>query len=1311
MIRDFSASLRRFSCTAALCLLPAAVAVADSPMFQLSPHGEKIADRYMNILLIDARNEVAFQRVYTAFKDEGKEYQLVNFIKNAIRLEPEQASLHIILGQLYAAFRDLHQAGVEFKAAARLEPQNFYARFLLANVYVKQSRMGEAMAEFKAGAALSTGMDDRVRCLHQLARVYGTVEQWDKARETWNEIAGLRSGDSRSYRLLADACRDFKQWDLAERWLNKVLELTRSDSRVTCLTLIELAEILTEQQRMEEAVAEYRKAKALVSETHWLSAEINERVRACFAARQRLADLREQLRDDLKNMPDDLHSLLELSEILVADDNLKEAAKYLQAATAASPRDVQILETYRALLVRLQDDAGFEAVSRRLIALSPQNVHYKLQDAEYHVSRGRFDRARAVWDTIIQEDPGQDARILAVARAMLLAGKLDWAESQYEQLIRVADTVDAYRIELADLYLLRSRELPPQETAKKKWVERSNAYIGKAEELLLTVSQRDTLTLAEVQWAGRLLLEQRRLQAARDILAAGRKRFPQDMGLAEMYGESCLLLGVTKTAGSGEQTKLYREAVDSHLAAYDLAPHPAIQREMNSRLMALCLGYGTHLVNGRAVQGGVGGLRPLLRKHAGDYFTRPKDPMPSWCIADIQQQAPPYVFDLLNVTNGPATVRIYVGPAHRVKSGLLYFNRAVERDALFVPGYLGKASAYSNEDSFEQAVIELRKASVIDPVNKWKYFLQIGDLYAREGQLEEALAFWDRVSERVFTDATVFFQLGTRYFRAEKMDASVKMLQQAIRINPDISFYHMTLGNVYDYLKRYNDAVSEFRRALETSSHGMLLPVRRRLAEIQLAWAYDLFDKQDYAAALKPLTEIRAFQEAMQAHYLKEEDAVALARLSPEAANVQVQIARCLTLTGDTAGAGALYSQVAKESPSAPIRLNPMRSVALGTLLQAQKAEGGLRADNLNLAGRSSARPFRLKKVRHVSLYDIAREASVTPEGLIYSGKFNWVKLEPLSGQIIGRKQAGGRAVRSRHGIELEIVTGKQGDALRIAGNEGTTDSVGLAYAWGGGVEHDVRIRLADLQITPQRIYFFADARPHSSWARIMALDPASGKLLWETAASDVRNIHAAGRFVAAIESRAHRTALRVYDADSGKQLLKKDLAPTGVWLAPVVWQDNVLLLDDIDWKLHKLNIRTGQFDFTIAFKGTFPRPPVVHEGVLYLHVRAYKERTIYLYAIAPEAGRILWRTDMQAMSVHSPPIFHDKDILYLNPETHTVFMINKATGTRHSEASYKQQMTKLQRDHIQTLRLYKDHLLLVGGRGSVDVFAIVDGE
>ncbi len=1266
----------------------------------------------MDVLLSDARNDFAFRQVYGAFKAESKEFLLVNFFQNAIRLDPKKGNLHIILGKLYASFRDLFQAGVKFRDAARLDVNDYYARYLLADVYFKQRKFENAAKGYRLAAALASDLNDRVRSLHGLARVHATLERFDDAKKTWEEIAELLPFDAGSFRKLTTAARAFSQWKLAERWLTKLLELLDEDTEGTCFALVDLGQVEFEQKQFDKAVLTYRKAKTYLSESHWLSEELNARIRQCFKEQQKLETLQAELETRVNKESPDVSDLLELAALRQAQGNAESASEHLAAASSASPRDVQILERYRSVLVELGNDEGVTDASRRLTALSPQNVHYKLQDAEYHISQKNRDAARAIWDAVIDEDKTQPSRYLSVARAMRRAGELDWSEEAYRSLLEVAPDVESYGLELAELYFQRSAETPESlegsdaggkkdaETeaknpeAMKQWLERTKGYLKKANDLIRAASERGRLTLAETQWAGQLLLEYRQLEESKAVIEAGRKRFAEDTGLARMHSETCLRLGASKPRNSSDQNTLYDRAVSSAMEAFDLAPHPAIKQEMNSELLSLAMGYGAWAKNKR---GGVRGLKPLLQKHSQDYFNRRDDPMPAWCIADIQQQAPPYYFSFPGLKGGPTKkpFGFYTGDMPRATFGLRFFTDALYRDPLFIPGYLGKSVSYVMRDSFEQAVVELRKASVIDPVNKWKYFLRIGDLFADQGQMEEALAFWGRVSERVFTDATVFYQLATRYFRAEQTEEALEMLGKAIEANPGIHSYYMTRGNIYDYLGDYPTAVHEYRKALELSSQSMLLPVRQRLSEIQRSWAYDLFDKNDTAKALAQFEEIRAFQEVLENYYRNENDERSLKRLSPEAADVQVQIARCLEAQNREDEAQAIYSKVSGELPTAPIRLSKIRTVSLKYYLSVRQKQGRLRADNFSTAGEIKPRPFKLRLLRHTRLYDIARTHSVTPNGVIYSGLARWLEVEPTSGKVL-RQMKPGKAILYHDGVELQVHRESLADRVQIIKGGKTVDVTGLP---------DAQIRVPSIHITPDRLILLASQgrRP-----RLVSIDTGSGSVEWKvTMSRHVQEIAFQGRYVASIEAIDNHSTLVVREAATGKAVLTKELPQQGIWIQPVIQGDKLFLCEDTTWQLHMLDIASGDFDYSIRFGGTFPRPPVIQEGVLYLHVRGYKARTIYLYAIQPQSGQILWKTDMKSMSVHSPPIFRGEDIVYLNPETNRVFMIDRKTGVRHSEASYKEQMTKQQRDFIQFMRPYKEHLLIVGGRGDLHAFGV----
>ncbi|MDA1139586.1 MAG: PQQ-binding-like beta-propeller repeat protein [Planctomycetota bacterium] len=1271
--------------------------------FKLSAERQKIVDRYMDVLLSDARNDFAFRQVYGAFKAESKEFLLVNFFQNAIRLDPKKGNLHIILGKLYASFRDLFQAGVKFRDAVRLDADDYYARYLLADVHFKQRKFEEAATGYRLAAALASDMNDRVRSLHGLAQVHATLERFEDARKTWDEIAELLPFDANSFRKLTNEAKSFKKWELAERWLTKLLELLTEDSEGACFALVDLGQVEFEQKQFDKAVLTYRKAKTFLSESHWLSEELNARIRRCFEEKQELESLQEELESRVKKETPDVSDLLELAALRQAQGNKQSAADYLSAASQASPRDVQILERYRSVLVELSNDEGVTEASRRLTALSPQNVHYKLQDAEYHISQKHRESARAIWAAVIAEDKTQPSRFLSVGRAMKRAGELDWAEETYRNLIEVAPEIESHGLELAELYLLRSAIIPPgkekpdpsrESPETNEWLALTQNYLKKANDLIRSASDRGKLTLAETQMAGQLLLDYRQLEESKTVIETGRKQFANDPGLARMHSEASLRLGASKARNSNEQNTLYDLAVRSAMEAFDLAPHPAIKQEMNSELLSLAMGYGAWGNNNR---GGVRGLEPLLRKHSQDYFSHPQDPMPAWCIADIQQQAPESHFSFPDLKGGPTQkpFGFYTGDNPGSTAGLSFFSDALQRDPLFIPGYLGKSVAYVMRDSFEQSVVELRKASVIDPVNKWKYFLRIGDLFADQGQMGEALAFWGRVSERVFTDATVFYQLATRYFRAEKTEDALEMLGKAIEANPNIHSYYMTRGNIYDYLGDYPTAVHQYRKALELSSQSMLLPVRQRLSEIQRSWAYDLFDKNDTAKALAQFEEIRAFQEVLEKYYRNENDERSLKRLSPEAADVQVQIARCMEFLNRENEAQAIYSKVSDELPTAPIRLSKIRTISLKYYLDLRSRQGRLLADNFTTAGDIQPRPFKLRLLRHTQLYDVARTHSVTQAGVIYSGLARWAEVEPITGEIL-RQMKPGKAILYNDGVEVQVHRVSLFDQIRITKSGKSVEVTNLPSA---------KINVPSMQTSADRLVFYARVE---SQPRLVSVDPDTGGIQWSVPASmHTQELVSQGKYVASIEAILNISTLVVRESATGKMILTKELPQQGIWLQPVINGDKVFLCEDTTWQLHMMDIATGEFDYSITFSGTFPRPPVIHEDVLYLHVRGYKARSIYLYAINPGTGQILWKTDMQSMSVHSPPIFRGDDIVYLNPETHRIFMIDNKTGVRHSEASYKEQMTKQQRDYIQFMRPYKEHLLIVGGRGDIHAFAV----
>lgn len=1305
---------------------------------KLSAGRQKEVNKYMDILLKDAHNEFALQHVYDAYKAEQKEYLLLDILKKTMRLNRDDKSrvynLHLMLGTIYVKFKDLYQAEAEFEQAVKLMPTSAYGHYQLGLVNFKQRKYKRAAEEFRMSIAYASDMNDRIRAYYGLADIYALEHKLALAREMWQEIIKVRPYEASVYQKLAGIVEtvlekeqkyrkdiqsglvkgDRKQfnkqetrqlWDLCEQWRKKVVKLTGEgkdkDPQQQAEALLELSKVYIKRAEYQKAITTLRGAKALLSENHWLVLEINAQIREAYKIQNKSPELLKELEIKAGQSKNDVDLLFELGQLLESQGKYAPAARYFKQACTLSPRDVQLLGTYRSVLENLKDDEGVKRLSRRLVELSPDNIHYKLDVARYYVEQGKLDKARQVWEAIIQEDPDQGLRYQAVARAMLRAGQLERAEKNYRHLIKLLPEKDSYRIELAELLVKRLNRARIEHALKQgtadQWLEEEKKYLADIWQVLKPAVDGGRLNLAETQQVSMLLLDNGLVSESRSVLEAARKKFPDDMKLCRMLGDVYLRTGLEQ---KDKKTKndYYDKTIDMYFKAFDLAPHASIQREINGDLISLCLGYGKwpkvnyHRRPGR---GGVSGLWPLMNKHMNKFYNDPEDTMSAWCLGDILQQVSDdkewVVFRSDTVKNLPHTLQIcFDGEVFR--RGLGFFNDAVDRDPLFLPGYEGKAVSYTMQDSFEQAVVELRKITVIDPVNKWQRYLAIGDLFANEGQMAEALAFWNRVSERVFSDATILYNLACRYFRAEKLDRAVTMLQSAIRANPNIYGYYVTLGNIYDYRGQYGQAAEAYEQALALSKQSMLLTLRKRLADIWRQMGDQFFTDGKYRQALKQYEKIRSLQQVLERFYQQEKDQEALARLSPEVADISVQVARCYEQLGQGKKAEKIFKEVV-EKPREQIRLTKDFEMQLGYLLNLRKKQGKEHLKKTRRIKDIKPRPMKLDLVKHSRVWDVAREHSITPAGVLIWGLRSYAEIDPVSGETL-RSGPADKLVRFANGVEVKIMRRDNGDIIEIT-------QAGKKVECGLGKKR-VTVRAEDLQIGKEKVY----VQKTSGGSEILAINAQSGKIDWQ-APLDSRRLFLTGKFLVAYQIRYDQTILHVFNAQSGKLILKKDLGSRGLWLPPCAWKDKLFLLDDLQWQLKVLDVDSGEFVYTHKFEGIFPRGAMIHDGVVYIYERHYKGRTIWLHALDPASGQILWSTDMHAMSVHSPPIFQGSDIVYLNPETHEIFFINRNTGVRYSGASYKEFMTKMERDNIQFMRSFGKYLILIGMQGDVHTYRV----
>ncbi|MSO23544.1 MAG: tetratricopeptide repeat protein [Acidobacteria bacterium] len=82
--------------------------------------------------------------------------QIVSALKRALKLNPDHADSHVLLGQTYLSGNELELAITELQTARRLQPENPTALYQLATAYRKKGRLTEAQVLMKQFEGLKT---------------------------------------------------------------------------------------------------------------------------------------------------------------------------------------------------------------------------------------------------------------------------------------------------------------------------------------------------------------------------------------------------------------------------------------------------------------------------------------------------------------------------------------------------------------------------------------------------------------------------------------------------------------------------------------------------------------------------------------------------------------------------------------------------------------------------------------------------------------------------------------------------------------------------------------------------------------------------------------------------------------------------------------------------------------------------------------------------------------------------------------------------------------------------------------------------
>lgn len=344
------------------------------------------------------------------------------------------------VSQIYRQKRDFVKAAEAGQKALDIEPANLEVRYNNVALLEAQGKQAEALTAMN-GLLTSTAKrtysagerSNRIVLLERMAGMYRMADQWDKAVESYRQIAELEpNAASRVSAQIADTWRLAKQYPRALEEVNAASKKFPDDRAIRSVR----ASILADTGKTDEAVAEVKKLfDGKTDRESWITlAQIYEKGKN-YAEMRKAIDEAEKLstdRDDKEsvafmrgamfekmkdfdNAEKEFRKVLELNPrntsalnylgYMLADRNVRlpEALSLIRQAVDIDPENGAYLDSLGWAYYRMNDLENAERYLQRAIERFSKDptVHDHLGDVYF--KKGKLKEAIAQWQRSLTE--------------------------------------------------------------------------------------------------------------------------------------------------------------------------------------------------------------------------------------------------------------------------------------------------------------------------------------------------------------------------------------------------------------------------------------------------------------------------------------------------------------------------------------------------------------------------------------------------------------------------------------------------------------------------------------------------------------------------------------------------------------------------------------------------------------------------------------------------------------------------------------------------------------------------------------------
>ena len=473
---------------------------------------------------------------------------------------PDDFGIYRSLGTLYLQLEQPNRARAAYKRMLGRDPENASTHLILAEIYAGHKWFDEAVAAYEKAIELAPANLDYIEYLGEFFFRQGNR---DKALETWNRLVEGERAIAQNYDRLAQLlhAKEFRVEAVAAT--RRTVELAPTEYRYREM----LAKQLMESKSFDAAISQFAEAEKYAPNEFFA-----ERMAAQQIEVYRRQGVLGHKISELQAQPQSFDGQKLLAKMYLKLRNTTAATAALEKALELNPDDIPTNRSLAELYAQLRQHDKAKAVYARLVILDSVNAReYYANLARSHLRLMDFSAAKEAAKRMLAHSPRNPAGYRMLAEVALTMGDYPRAIESLEQAIRLRPQAIEIRVELAEVYTLandlrqaikqywRCWELSDNVNDKLRFVRLlSNAYydMGRREELsekFQQMSRANSSAMAPVLGLAEVYRIEGDLSACRVQLARALDRNKGDSHLLSQLVDISLKIGDMQDALTYQQ--------------------------------------------------------------------------------------------------------------------------------------------------------------------------------------------------------------------------------------------------------------------------------------------------------------------------------------------------------------------------------------------------------------------------------------------------------------------------------------------------------------------------------------------------------------------------------------------------------------------------------------------------------------------------------------------------------------------------------------------------------------------------------------